>query len=110
MLLQGIENGDIEFQKRGSKFLDPRSSRPEDVHPSHFKEARLYDNQIREDGWQVDRSFARKNYRSWLNNIRQHKKYNNFRRQYIDIYVDVELENGEFITVKRSVINDEDEK
>lgn len=50
------------------------------INIADFKDARLYDSQIKEDGWEVPRHVSRKKYFDWLCKIRQEPGWESFRR------------------------------
>lgn len=62
---------------------NPYRMNPNNVTPTHFKDARIYDYQINEPGWQIQSKQSKKKYRNWVNNIRQEPGWDNFRKAII---------------------------
>lgn len=103
-----FNSSELKNQTRGSRYVNPWEKEPQFVKPEHFKEARLYDSDIIESGWEVPRHFARKMYRRWLSNVRSREEYTNFRRQFIDIMVPINNGQNEPIKVFLTVPNNEE--
>ncbi len=65
---------------KNTKFINPYELKPKKVRMYHFKDARLYDSDINESGWKVQRHFAKMKYTQWLKQVRKNKGWEFFRR------------------------------
>lgn len=66
--------------KKKSVFMDPYFMNIHDVKPIHFRDARIYDPEIKGDGWRISARSAQKKYRNWLGRVRSRDGYYLFRR------------------------------
>lgn len=67
-------------QKKTEGFVDPYYINIHSVKPFHFRDARIYDPEIKESGWQISARSAQKKYRNWLTNVRSRDGFYLFRR------------------------------
>ncbi len=56
-----------------------------DVRPYHFRDARLYDPDITEQGWCIPSRTARQKYQRWLKSVRKNPGWETFRRRMCSI-------------------------
>ncbi len=99
----------IENQENPNIFINPFKSNPHNVTLSSFRDARIYDLQIRDrpdkygSGWEVQRSYARKRYGRWMRTVRKNPGFENFRRQPIEVLQTVEDEFGNVYVIRRKI-------
>lgn len=61
-------------------FDNPYVINRHDVNVGHFVEGRLYDKDIDENGWQVQKWVARKKFDNWKSDVRGYEGWEHFRR------------------------------
>ena len=97
-----------KYSANNKKFVNPYKMNPYDVKPWHFRDARLYDKQIKESGWEIQRSHANKKYRQWVCKIRKFPEMRNFHRLMTEIVVNEPYyyydNNSELVEDTRPVI------
>ncbi|AGC02124.1 Helix-turn-helix XRE-family like protein [Acanthamoeba polyphaga moumouvirus] len=91
--------------KKSGVYLNPYKMNPHDVRIYHFKDARLYDNSIRntDASWEVQDWYARRKYNKWLRAVRRQEGWEGFRRPPIEIMQEVEDEDGNIIILRKKV-------
>lgn len=85
------------------KILDPYRIDWNNVKISHFKDARIYDFQIKEPGWQVQRWYAKKKYLEWLRSVRKTPGWEDFRRAPIEVSQEMTDIDGNTYIVKKVI-------
>lgn len=89
--------------KKNDNFPNPYRMNRRDVRISHFKDARIYDSDINEPGWQIPTWVARKKYRQWLRSIRKIPGWEGFRRAPREIIQIIEDEEGNTYVIRKLV-------
>lgn len=64
------------------------------VKVKHFLDARLYDKDIDETGWRVNRYYARSKYRRWLHAVRKEPGWYGFHRPAREITIEIDDDEG----------------
>ena len=85
-------------------FRDPYFMNIHEVTPDLFCEARIYDPEIKECGWQISRKSAHKKYRNWLHNIRCCEGCHMFRKVIYETR-DISRNDDDVIVFKGSASN-----
>lgn len=84
-----------DVPKNAHCLMDPYRMNARDVTRRHFRDARLYDQDINEIGWEVQRWFARKKYNEWLRSVRRRDGWRDFRRPII-VYTDDDYDDDTY--------------
>ena len=96
------ETNEFVPKSKHDKFRDPYSMNRYHVRMHHFKDARVYDYDFEESGWQVQRWYARQMYNRWLRSIRKNFGWENFRRPVREIFEE-QGEDGDTIVIRKLV-------
>jgi ribosome-binding protein aMBF1 (putative translation factor) len=96
-------NTDEHDKSVGQKFFDPYRMNWNSVKICHFRDARIYDPQIREPGWQVQYWYAKKKYLEWLGSIRKIHGWEGFRRAPIEVTQEITNNDGNTYVLKSLV-------
>ena len=65
------------------------------VRPRHFRDARLYNPDINEPGWEIQRRPARLRYRRWVESVRKNPGWEGFNRRPCSIKQEIEEVDSE---------------
>lgn len=106
-----IRADDVVLSKSGERFnndsydefVDPYDMYRHDVKAAHFKDARIYDNDLVGSDWQVPKHMARTNYKKWLARVRHEPEWVGFHRSPREVMEEFEGEDGKWYTVKKVI-------
>lgn len=91
-----------EYENNG-ELVDPNQIDRHCVTLKHFYDARLYDEDIVEDGWAVGKHWAKSNYRKWICQIRQEKGWYGFHRPPYEHPEEYEDDQGRRFLVRKII-------
>lgn len=74
--------------------LNPYQMNRYHVKMHHFRDARIYDRQIKQSGWSVQKNVMRKKYNQWVRSIRRLRGWEDFRRAHREVVETVEGNDG----------------
>ena len=86
-----------------SEPVNPYRISKDSVKLSHFKDARLYDADIHEEGWEVPKSEAKREQKRWLRSVRRKPGMELFRIPTQEIIEEVQNDNGGVDLIRRLV-------
>lgn len=93
-----MEYSEVETQKKRRGPTNPYHMNRHKVRMFHFKDARLYDQELNDPqygtGWEVQSWYARKKYIDWIHSVRKIAGWEGFRRTPREIFEAVEDEDG----------------
>lgn len=83
--------------------LDPYHMNRYHVRMHHFQDARIYDRQIKQAGWTIQRNIIRKKYNQWLRSIRSLRGWEDFRRVHREVVERIQGDDGNVYFVRHVV-------
>ncbi|XWV24682.1 helix-turn-helix XRE-family like protein [Tupanvirus deep ocean] len=109
----GLDNSldvEVEFEQKPTKsrknkkgFHNPYHMNRNQVRMYHFRDARIYDHDINEPGWEVPAYVARAKYQQWLRGVRKTPGWENFRRPLREVTQEVEDGDGNVFIIRKLV-------
>ncbi|XWV25922.1 helix-turn-helix XRE-family like protein [Tupanvirus soda lake] len=101
---------EVEVEQRAPKsrknrkgFSNPYHMNRNNVRMYHFRDARIYDPNITEPGWEVPPYVARAKYQNWLRGVRKTPGWENFRRPLREVTTEVEDDDGNVFIIRKLV-------
>jgi ribosome-binding protein aMBF1 (putative translation factor) len=98
---------DVEYESQNQNktkgYPNPYTMYRHNVRPCHFAEARLYDLDISQAGWQISHRKARREYRKWLLSVRRIPGWENFRRTLCEIEEEMTDDDGNIYIIRKLV-------
>lgn len=92
-----------ETSKKDRHVQNPYQMNRHKVKLHHFRDARIYDTDITEPGWEVPYYVAKKKYDQWLRAVRRKPGWENFRRPVVEVEEELEDEDGQVYVFRKIV-------
>jgi len=98
------ENYDtVSQQRRPRRFVNPYGMNKHNVSRYHFKDARIYDPDIKESGWEIQPKIARKKYNDWVRSVRATPGWEGFHRAPRVVWQEFEDKDGNTYVFRKVV-------
>lgn len=98
-----MSNTNTEWGNDLIDVANPYDMNRHEVKSGHFRDARIYDEDINEPGWKIPKSSARSKYNKWVNGVRNETGWEGFKRAPRDVTEEFDGEDGKKYSVRKII-------